>query len=81
MLMPQGKDLNASYSGRNFITEALRYGTHCKASHIARPRVYCAVVIAVARRRRLEVHSCADDTQLYFHADPSADSNVQKLVT
>jgi len=28
------------------------------------------------------VHSYANDTQLYFHADPSAvDSKVQKLVT
>jgi len=44
--------------------------------------VYCADVIAIARRHGLEVHSYADDTQLYFHADPSAvDSNVQKLVT
>jgi len=42
--------------------------------------VYCADVITIARRHGLEVH--ADDTQLYFHADPSAvDSKVQKLVT
>jgi len=44
--------------------------------------VYCADVIAIARRQGLEVHSYADDTPLYFHADPSAvDSNMQKLVT
>jgi len=44
--------------------------------------VYWADVVAIARRHGLEVHSYANDTQLYFHADPSAvDSNVQKLVT
>jgi len=44
--------------------------------------VYCADVIAIAGRHGLEVHSYADDTQLYFHADPSAvDNKVQKLVT
>ena len=44
--------------------------------------VYCADVIAIAERHGLEVHSYADDTQLYFHADPSAvDNKVQKLVT
>jgi len=44
--------------------------------------VYCADIIAIARRHGLEVHSYADEIQLYFHADPSAiDSNVQKLVT
>jgi len=44
--------------------------------------VKCADVIAIAQRHGLGVHSYADDTQLYFHADPSAvDSNVQKLVT
>jgi len=43
--------------------------------------VHCADDIAIARRHGLEVHSYADDTQLYFHADSSAvDSNVQKLV-
>jgi len=37
--------------------------------------VYCGDVTAVAW---IPVHSFADDTQLYFNADPSAvDSNVQ----
>jgi len=40
--------------------------------------VYDADVIAIARRHGLEVHSYADDTRLYFDADPSA---VEKLVT
>jgi len=44
--------------------------------------IYCTDIIAVARRHGLEVHSYADDTELYFHADPSAvGSKVQKLVT
>jgi len=33
--------------------------------------IYCADVIAIARRRGLEMHLYADDTQLYFHADPT----------
>jgi len=44
--------------------------------------VYCADVISIAQCYGLEVHSYADDTQLYFHADNSAlDGKVQKLVT
>ena len=45
--------------------------------------VYSADVIAIARRHGLKcMHSYADDTQLYFHADSSVvDSKVQKLVT
>ena len=34
--------------------------------------IYCADVIAIARRCGLGVHSYADDCQLYFHADPSS---------
>jgi len=44
--------------------------------------VYCADAIAIARRHGLEVHSYADDSQLYFHTDPSAaDSKVQKMIS
>jgi len=44
--------------------------------------VYCDDVITIAPRHGLEVHSYVDDTQLYFHADPSAvNSKVLKLVT
>jgi len=43
--------------------------------------LYCADVIAIAKRCGLEVHSYADDTQLYFHSDPAAvDSKMQQLV-
>jgi hypothetical protein len=43
--------------------------------------IYCADVIAIARRHGLGVHSYADDTQLYFHADPEAtNEEIQRLV-
>ena len=44
--------------------------------------IYCADVILIALRHGFRVHSYADDTQLYFHADPSeADNQVQLLTT
>jgi len=43
--------------------------------------VYCADVISIARRCGLEIHSYADDSQLYFLADPTAvDNKVKQLV-
>jgi len=43
--------------------------------------IYCADVIATARRRGLGVHSYADDSHLYFHVDPAAVYNkIQQLV-
>ena len=43
--------------------------------------VYCADVISIARRCGLGIHSYADDSQLYFHADPTAvDNKVKQLV-
>jgi len=43
--------------------------------------IYCADLIAIARCRGFEVHSYADDTQLYFLANPTAvDNEVQQLV-
>ena len=43
--------------------------------------LYCADVIVIAQRCGLEVHSYADNTQLYFHADPTAvDNKIQRLV-
>jgi len=43
--------------------------------------IYCADVIAIAKRHGLGVHSYADDTQLYFHTAPAmVDNKVQRLV-
>ena len=43
--------------------------------------IYCAYVIAIAKRHGLGVHSYADDTQLYFHTVPAmVDNKVQRLV-
>ena len=43
--------------------------------------VYCADIVAIARRCGLEIHSYADDSQLYFHADPmTVDNKVKQLV-
>ena len=43
--------------------------------------VYCADVMAIAHRHGLGVHSYADDSQLYFHADISvADDKVKQLL-
>jgi len=43
--------------------------------------IYCADVIAIAKRHGLGVHSYADDTQLYFHTAPAmVDNKVQCLV-
>ena len=43
--------------------------------------VYCDDVLAIARRCGLGIHSYADDSQLYFHADPTAvDNQVRQLV-
>ena len=43
--------------------------------------IYCADVIAIAKRHGLGVHSHADDTQLYFHTAPVMINNkVQRLV-
>ena len=43
--------------------------------------MYCADVIAIAKRHGLGVHSYADNTQLYFHTAPAmVDNKVQQLV-
>jgi len=43
--------------------------------------IYCADVIAIAKRHGLGVHSYADDTQLHFHTAPTmVDNEVQRLV-
>ena len=42
--------------------------------------VYCADIVAIARHCGLGIHSYADDSQLYFHADPMAvDNKVKQL--
>ena len=42
--------------------------------------IYCADVTAIAERHGLKVHSYADDSQLYFHADPSVlEDNMKQL--
>jgi hypothetical protein len=43
--------------------------------------IYCADVTAIALRHGLGIHSYADDSQLYFHADPlMVDNKVQRLI-
>jgi len=43
--------------------------------------IYHADITAIARHHGLEMHSYADDTQLYFHADPTAaDNKMHQLV-
>ena len=43
--------------------------------------LYCTDVVVIAQRCGLGVHSYADDTQLYFHADPTAvDNKIQRLL-
>ena len=43
--------------------------------------IYCADIVAIARRCGLGIHSYANDSQLYFHADPMAvDNKVKQLV-
>ena len=44
--------------------------------------IYCADVTAIASRYDIGVHSYADDTQLYFHADPMMlDDSMRQLIT
>jgi len=79
---PRGRTQSVSVSGKSSDRMSLTCGV--PQGSILGPiffLIYCADVIAIAKRHGLGVHSYADDTQLYFHTAPAmVDNKMQRLM-